>query len=135
MLVAPAVGPRSIPANTTSMGCSVNGTGVPGIGSTICDAAATAAANPTMPKAVTVAERWRGRASVIMRDCSLVDASNAECHGIAAAEAQRGQPALQPSVLQCVKQRREYTRPARADRVTERDRAAVDVDAIPIPLQ
>ena len=66
MLVAPAAGPSSMPASTTSMGWSVNGTGVPGIGIAICDAAATAAANPTIPTAVTVADRRGERASVVM---------------------------------------------------------------------
>jgi len=48
------------------MGWSVNGTGVPGIGIAICDAAATAAANPTIPTAVPVADRRGERASVVM---------------------------------------------------------------------
>ena len=48
------------------MGCNVSGTGVPGSGMAICDAAATAAANPMMPTPATSDERGVLRASVVM---------------------------------------------------------------------
>ena len=56
MLAAPATGPSHIPARTTSIGCSVMGTGVHGSGIATCDAAATAAAKPTIPTIVSDGE-------------------------------------------------------------------------------
>ena len=38
MLAAPATGPSHMPASTTTSGCSVIGTGVPGIGIATCEA-------------------------------------------------------------------------------------------------
>ena len=55
--MAPATGPSSIPARMTSIGWSVIGTGVHGNGIAICDAAATAPANPTIPKIAIPRER------------------------------------------------------------------------------
>ena len=46
-----------MPERITSIGCSVMGTGVQGSGIAIYDAAATAAAKPTIPKIVTPRER------------------------------------------------------------------------------
>ena len=57
MLATPALGPSIMPARITSIGCRVSGTGVPGSGIATCEAAATAAANPTVPARVTPAER------------------------------------------------------------------------------
>src|SRR5262245_57367617 len=66
MLAAPATGPSIIPLRITSIGWSVSGTGVNGSGIDTCDAAATAAAKPTMPIAVS-----RLRESVIPSPTSL----------------------------------------------------------------
>ena len=51
-----------------------------------------------------------------------------ERDAVAAAEAERRDAALQVAPLQRVEQRRQHARAARADRVAERDGAAVDVD-------
>jgi hypothetical protein len=56
MLAAPATGPSHMPASTTSIGCNVIGTGVNGSGIATCDAAATAAAKPTIPTIVSDGE-------------------------------------------------------------------------------
>src|SRR5687767_2344977 len=51
-----------------------------------------------------------------------------EGHPVATAEAQGGDPAAQPSLLQRVEQRRQDACAACADRMPERHRPAVDVD-------
>ena len=58
--------------------------------------------------------------------CSY-SALDGERDAVAAAEAQRRDAALQVSALQRVEQRRQHAAAARADRVAERDSAAVDV--------
>src|SRR5689334_19903565 len=51
-----------------------------------------------------------------------------EGYGVAAAEAEGGDAALEVAALQFVEQRHEDARAARADRMAERDRSAVHVD-------
>src|SRR5258705_12980140 len=58
-----------------------------------------------------------------------------ESHCVTATETQRGETGLLPVLLQGVKQRREHTGARCADRVAERDRAAVYVDPRPIPAE
>src|SRR6185503_7365679 len=140
MLAAPTLGPSIMPARMTSIGCNVIGTGVPGSGRAICDAAATAAANNTAPNTRSDAKTRRAfsRLETSVVDMSVdmsVDSRNAERHGIAAAETQRGEPGGLVAILERVKQRGEDARAARANRMTEGDRAAVHVHAIPIPRQ
>src|ERR1051325_11520307 len=132
MLATPAAGPSHMPASTTTSGWSVNGTGVPGIGTATCDAAASAAAKPTMPRTVVQRERASECVSVVM--CS-VDPGNAEGHRIAAAETERREAARGIAVDHGMQQCRENTRAASADRMAERNRAAVHVDAIPVPRE
>ncbi len=48
--------------------------------------------------------------------------------GFAAPEAERREPVARAPLVERREQRRQDARPARADRVAERDRAAVDVD-------
>src|SRR4051794_36838499 len=79
--------------------------------------------------------RMRGvraaRTSVVMS----LSPGDRERHRVAAAEAERCEATLEIAILQSVQQRGEHARATRADGMTERDRAAVHVDAIPIPLQ
>src|SRR4051812_40390760 len=120
----------SRPASTTTNGCSVSGTGVIGSGTAICDASASATATITTPIA-----RLRGvrtaRASVVMS----LPSGDGERHRVAAAEAERREAGGEIPILQRVEQRGEHAAPARPDGVPERDGTAVDVDAVPIPLE
>src|SRR5262245_18954444 len=84
ILAAPAAGPNIMPARITSIGCNVIGTGVNGSGIDTCDAAATAAANPTIPTAVN-----RCRESDGVRVVISVHSRNAEGNRVTAAKAQR----------------------------------------------
>src|SRR3712207_1985479 len=139
MLAAAARGPSQRPASTTTNGCSVNGTAVPGIGRVTCAAAASAAAKPTTPTRVTLAARGSDREIDVMGAWFpwrwWSDALDAHRDGVAAAEAERGESRARVAVLHGVQQRREHARAARADRVAERDRAAVHVDAVPVPAE
>src|SRR5262245_12526778 len=54
---------------------------------------------------------------------------------VSAAETERRDPALRAAPSHLVEQGDEHARAARADRVAERDRAAVDVDARRVELQ
>src|SRR6266550_2118308 len=86
--------------------------------------------------AARCASKWRrglgGRNSVRP---ILVRALDAERDGVAAAEAERGKTLFRTTILHRVQKRRQDTRSARSDRMSERDRAAVDVDALPIPAE
>ena len=53
---------------------------------------------------------------------------HSERYAVAAAQAQRRHAATQAPLLEGMQQGREDPRPTRANRVTERDSAAVDVD-------
>src|SRR6476619_7515095 len=53
-----------------------------------------------------------------------------KCRGLAAADAQRGDAASATAGLERMQQRHEQARAARADRMAERDRAAVDVELL-----
>ena len=66
--------------------------------------------------------------------CSC-DALHRQRHGVAAAQAERGEAGLLAALLQRVEQRDQHARARGADRVPERDRAAVDVDAVPVPAE
>src|SRR4029077_20646767 len=59
--------------------------------------------------------------------CRLV-ALDGKGHGVASAEAERGDAALEVAALQYVEQRDEDARSRCANGVTESDRAAIDVD-------
>src|SRR5690348_12653939 len=131
MLDAAAAGPSQRPASTTIIGCSVSGTGVPGIGIATCEARATAAAKPTTPARVS----GRGAPAERVSVRATLDSLHAEGDRISATEAERGEPGRLVPVLQGVQQRREHARAARADRMPERDGAAVHVDAVPIPVE
>ena len=54
-------------------------------------------------------------------------------HRFAAAETQRSDAAFQAAVLQGIDQGRQYARAACAKRMSQCDRAAVDVDLVPVP--
>src|SRR4051812_18462427 len=116
MLATPADGPSQSPASATMSGCSVIGTCVPGTGMAICDAAASAAAKPTMPASVTQPER-EGMDNVVMILVDSVHASDAERDGISAAQTQCGESRLRPTILHRVEEGREHARAARADRM------------------
>src|SRR5207249_5248563 len=60
---------------------------------------------------------------------------DAESDGITAAKTQRRDARPGVAILHGVQQRREHARAAGTDRVSESDRAAVDVDALPVPAQ
>src|SRR5579871_6474835 len=53
----------------------------------------------------------------------------------AAAQTERCQPAPTTAPTQFIEQRRQHTRAAGANGMTECHRAAVDVDAVPVPIQ
>src|SRR5690606_18839682 len=63
------------------------------------------------------------------------DALDRKRDGVATAEAERRDTALRVALLQRVQQCDQDARARRADRVTERDGAAVHVDAVPVPAQ
>src|SRR5690349_3851345 len=107
MLVAPATGPRNMPARITSIGWSVIGTGVHGSGIAICEAAATAAAKPTTPKIVRPRERESEPA--LVRVVMSFHSRDAEGNRVAATEAQRREPSLLVSILERVQQCRQNT--------------------------
>ena len=79
-------------------------------------------------------ERWLG-AEVEVDNTGLVRALYAKRDGVAAAEAERRETRLRTAILHRVKKCRQNARAAGADRVAQRDRAAVDVHAIPVPAQ
>src|SRR5712692_9262844 len=60
---------------------------------------------------------------------------NAHGDAHAAADAQRGQAFLGVALLHLVEQRNEDARAGRADRMAERDGAAVDVDLAGVPAE
>ena len=62
-------------------------------------------------------------------------ACNAHRNTHAAADAQRGEAFLGVALLHLEQQRGEHARAGRADRMAERDRAAVDVDLGGIPAE
>src|SRR6185312_16200856 len=111
--------------------CSVNGTGVPGSGIAICDAAATAAAKPTIPMSERREARGEKRESVVV--VMSVGSRDAEGNRVAAAEAERGEAAVHVAVLHGIEKRRQHARAARADRMAERDGAAVHIHVVPVP--
>ena len=51
------------------------------------------------------------------------------------AQAERRQTSLRSPVLHGVQERRENACPAGADGMSERDRATVDIDALPVPAE
>src|SRR4051812_10066886 len=110
---APATGPSIIPASTTSIGCSVSGTGVPGSGIAICDAAATAITKPAAPNSAT----RLSCANEIENVAMSVVPGNTEGDGIAATKTQRRQPRARAAFLHGVQQRREDAGATRADGV------------------
>src|SRR5580692_5767124 len=59
----------------------------------------------------------------------------AHCDAHAAADAQRGEALLYIALLHLVQQRHQHAGARRADRMAERDRAAVDVDLRGIPAE
>ena len=130
MLAAPATGPSSMPASTTASGCSVNGTGVPGIGIAICAASAIVAAKPITPTRgeLAVARGDGGEARHDILSTLSATASPPPRQSVAS-------PRVSVAILHRVQQRREHARAARADRMAERDRAAVHVHAIPVPSE
>src|SRR6266550_403631 len=65
----------------------------------------------------------------------LIRALDAERNGVAAAQAERRQSLLGASLLHCVEERSQHTRAARPDRMSQCDRAAIDVDSLPIPAK
>ena len=76
-----------------------------------------------------IREAARGAARASGADLDPLDRHR---HGPAAAEAQRREPVAALAPRQLVEQRRDDPRAAGPDRVPERDRAAVDVDAVPV---
>src|SRR3954469_13936167 len=129
MLAAAAIGPRTSPASTTTSGWSVSGTGVPGSGIATCDASASATAKPTTPSARTRAlevDRARSAPADVVIEV-MSDALHGKGHRVPATEAERRQAGRLVAILQGIQQRREDACAARAQRVAERDRAAVDV--------
>ena len=64
-----------------------------------------------------------------------LDALEGGCDGAAAAEAQRGETVAALAATELVQQRRHDPGAARADRMAERDRAAVDVDLRPVEAE
>src|SRR3954463_11413477 len=131
MLAAPATGPSINPASTTTSGWRVNGTGVPGIGIVICAAAASASVNPIVqPMVAGFVLR-----SVVVNDVMSALPFDAQCNGIAATETECGQSRSCVPVLHRIEQRGQYASAAGADRMTERDRAPIDVQAVPLPSE
>src|SRR6202011_1721072 len=57
------------------------------------------------------------------------------CDAHAAADAERREPLLDVALLHLVEQRHEHPRPGSADRMSDRDGAAVDVDFGGIPTE
>src|SRR5687768_8727721 len=66
---------------------------------------------------------------------ALVGPLDGQRDGVAAAEAKRRETGPGPAILHGVQQRRQHARAARADGVSERDRAAVHVHAVPFPAE
>ena len=64
----------------------------------------------------------------IAKSDRISDSFDGEGHAVAAAEAQAGDAAFEVPLLQRIDERGEHTRAARANRMPERDGAAVDVD-------
>ena len=56
-----------------------------------------------------------------------------ERDGLAAAQAERRDSASQTAILQRIEQRRQHARARGAERVSQRDGAAIDVDLVPVP--
>src|SRR3981081_860704 len=100
------------------------------MGSTNCDARASAPAATRMPSTRVRGER-AVRTSVVM----LLPPVDGEGDPFAATEAERREAAVEIAVLQCVQQRREHTGATPADRMSERGGAAGHVDAVPIPVE
>ena len=90
MLAAASSGPSSMPASTTTNGCSVSGTGVPGSGIAICDASASAADGRRRCRARELRGVRAARARVVMS----LPSGDAERHRVAAAEAERREATL-----------------------------------------
>src|ERR1035437_7029124 len=66
---------------------------------------------------------------ILISPTTQSDSLHTERHRIPPTQAQRRQPLARSAILHRVEQRDEHTRPARSDRMSERDRAAVHVHA------
>src|SRR3954470_7951974 len=140
MLATPATGPSIRPASTTIIGCSVIGTGVNGSGIATCDAAARASAKPATAAMVRPTPRGCSmdleRVLMVTKSefkCCSIDALDAPGDGVPTAEAERCQASTGARVAHRVKWRGGEAGAARADRVPQRDGAAVDVHPAPVP--
>src|SRR3712207_2536991 len=80
-------------------------------------------------------EYWRGAASSAPPGHTRSHQLEAHRDGAAATVAEGGHAALQAALLQGVEQGHDQARAGRADRVAERDRAAVDVELVPVPAE
>ena len=88
-----------------------------------CWCASPAGASASAPRRARSSARAPAGRMVTRRGSALDD----EGERLAAADAERGEPALRVAVLHRVEQRRQDARAARADGMPERDRAAADV--------
>src|SRR4051812_41758134 len=79
--------------------------------------------------------RERVGVPALIRVVILVHPRDAEGNRVTTAEAQRREAALLVSILERVEQRRQHTRAARSDRMAERNRAAVYVHVVPVPVE
>src|SRR5690606_19601017 len=58
-----------------------------------------------------------------------------ECDGVAATETEYGEAGPRSALLHRIEQRHEHAGAGRTDRMSERNRSAVHVDAVPVPAQ
>src|SRR5690554_4393845 len=69
------------------------------------------------------------------RRFDMSDPLDGKGHGVAAAEAERGEAVLRVARVHGVDECDEHAGAGGADRVAERDRAAIHVDAVPVPAE
>src|ERR1700693_3721109 len=95
-------------------------------------------ATRAMPSSLLNDGKLKGRSTKSVPPSALSSASlslyaHRDAH--AAADAQRGEALLEVALLHLVQQRHQHAGARGADRVTDRDRAAVDVDLRGIPAE
>src|ERR1700745_1325852 len=86
-----------------------------------------------MPRVPPVTNATRVMSNSPLGNGSVACDAHRDAH--AAADAQRGEALLGIALLHLVQQRDQHARAGRADRMTDRDGAAVDVDLTGIPAE
>ena len=131
-----ACAPSSPPTASTANGCSVIGHGAERNGHRhLRRRATTEGAERDPDRTAGSATRRLGATVPRFRRGAHQTISTLSATALPPPRQSVARPGRAPAILQRVEQRRQHAGAARADRMAERDRAAVHVDAVPVPAQ